>query len=230
MKNRVLLLVLASLAAIAAIVWVFRPDNYLLNNNVKLTALQSGSEISWVTVANDKPIESHNNLFKAGDTCVVSYLGQFAVAARRPNVTMIWYANPDGKQGAGSQCPNGTQFALDIDQASLLFVKVKKFKDERRAEINLVSDMANRTNPPKGKFRPAKPFGWVRVLNDPYVNNGNGRFEFGQSCSLLDKTGPFYVLGVYDTDTSQILVRYDGPQGLGAECGTGTLFWATGEK
>lgn len=224
--NKRLSLILGSLLAIAVIVWVFRPDDYLLHPgdlNVKLSAVDSASEHQWVTIANRENIPNGNHEYKQGDTCSITLIGEFQVESRVKGIAFVMFTHPDNHQGYGAQCPNGTVFKLNESEVPSLFSTQRRFRAERKEEIALVEQLTSVST--AKPIRPQQPFGWITVANYPGVRNGNGYHEYRDSCSLFTTDGPFSVIGSRKNDGAQ-LVRYDGPQGFGAPCGTGTLFWA----
>jgi hypothetical protein len=69
-------------------------------------------------------------------------------------------------------------------------------------------------------------FEWVTVQNPTPVENGNGKFEFGDRCSV--EVG--HVVKVRAVDGMDILVEYQVPGiGFGAPCPNGVLFFTSRE-
>ena len=69
---------------------------------------------------------------------------------------------------------------------------------------------------------------WVTVKNLTPIENGNGAFEFGHSCSI-NRGG--VVTKLADSRAGHVLVRYDTDKpAYGAMCPSGTVFEISAEE
>lgn len=227
MSNKNVLLGILAVALVAAVsFWVSSSTGDAGEYNTKVTAISDDpSGHSWVTVANAS-IKNGNAEFKRGDTCVVDFLGSFSPKANVNGVNLVVYGNPGYKEAFGTGCPNGTAFTVGSKGLEDLWAKIDRFTIEKERNKTAFLTMIHNEGKTSGPIRINKPFGWVRVVNYDGVDGGNGHHEYGDHCSLFHTKGPFYRIGTRESDNAELL-KYQGSNGFGAECPTGTLFWAT---
>lgn len=187
------------------------------------TISASDGTMAWVTVINARSVRTGDNRFSNGQQCVVDYYGgSFSVGASPlpEGLVAITYRNPGRSKGFGTECGNGTIFAVNAKESEAIASRVNELDRARATDaMEFAESLRYDTGTPLGYMN----FGWVKVANLEGVDKENGHNALYSHCTLEATRGPYTLLGVRGSDGAK-LIRYDGKSGSLNQCGKGTLF------
>jgi hypothetical protein len=156
-----------------------------------------------------------------GSKCIVQF-GQLLVE-KSPHVFTY---RDSVKSYNGTTCLDKTRLDITVGQAK------KQESDyqtalKRRALITSFVVKAFADDHQDSNKRPAT-FNWVTVVNPKPVHNGNGTFEFGDTCSTVPQDGGKIGTLAVLPDGQRLEEYTTNKETFGAPCAPGTLFLTKG--
>jgi hypothetical protein len=180
-----------------------------------------------VYIENDNISNANANFIK-GQSCVIEFGGKIAVVkVSGANHYTLRYDGPQGKNGTGEACGNGTLYRVvgrpNLEQMTKSYLETVEITREEMGNIVGVLNSG-----PIGKPFIVKEDAYVVIKNLDGIKNRSGYREFNEMCSIR-AGGRLEPLGAVVTRGDvRILHEYWNPggrQGIGGQCGNGTLIY-----
>ncbi len=182
----------------------------------------------WAVDVENDVISNTNNSFRKGQPCVLEFGGKVAVikVSAAGRYTLL-YEGPDGKNGSGSICGNGTLYNMvgrpNLEQMTKNYLETL---EATREEIGNIIGALN--SAPVDKPFAVKKDTYVVIKNPDGIKNHSGYREFNKAC-LIRAGGRLIPLGTVETRGGvRVLHEYWNPgnhQSVGTQCGNGTLLY-----
>ena len=197
-----------------------RPEH----KNVGLWAYIPYENFWAVNVENDV-ISNANNSFRKGQPCVLEFGGKVTVVKVSGASYILRYVGPDGKNGAGTACGNGTLYTVvgrpNLAQMTKSYLETL---ETARKEMSDITSVLNGT--PIGKPFTVKKNVYVVIITLNGIKNRTDyrEFDFNETCSI-QAGGRLTPLGAVKTRKGvRLLHKYWNPgnrQSVDTQCGNG---------
>jgi hypothetical protein len=140
-----------------------------------------------VTVINKTPVSNFNSAFEPGNTCFVSYDGDFTKVDEQGIRTIVSYQESKASNPHGTQCGSVTFFAVSTAEFANLRNKQIAFNKEMAQAYLFVEEHQGREGSRLDRNPwPHSDFTWVQVANTPNgaTNLKDAHIDFGDQCGI----------------------------------------------
>lgn len=179
-------------------------------------------ENTWVTVRNSVTIESGNNTFNLGDSCLIKNGARITKIGEDPETSKLLVQYNAAGPNFGSLCADKTEFLMDPGNFVHTTADFTRRLQQQINEVLLVNNLLSKYSPGKAALtKIVSNWEWVDLTPSIIFGSSSCGIKAGNTIQLIGE----------DTANNRVLARYKSQETTsGTECREGTIFFTTPDK